>query len=133
MNEDVKSNTLGNDLRETKEMDERVDLSLSEPNERWIQAQIDGKQFSNRSEVLNDLIRKTRETEAIRTRLKSAERSVEERGWVPSAFDAMLPALVMMSPAFIAMSMSLDSIAAVLAAMSMSLDSIAMVLAAMAS
>ncbi len=71
-------------------MDERVDLSLSEPNERWIQAQIDGKQFSNRSEVLNDLIRKTRETEAIRTRLKSAERSVEERGWVTGTPEELL-------------------------------------------
>lgn len=79
-----------NDLRETREMDERVSLSLSEPNERWIQSQIDGKQFSSRSEVLNDLIRKTRETEAIRTRLKSAERSVEERGWVTGTPEELL-------------------------------------------
>ena len=63
-------------------MDQHVSLSLSEPNERWVQAQIDGKQFSSPSEVLNDLIRQARATEAIRTRLKSAERSVEEHGWV---------------------------------------------------
>ena len=81
---------VGIDLRETKEMDQRVSLSLSEPNERWVQAQIDGKQFSSRSEVLNDLIRKTRETEAIRTRLKSAERSVEERGWVTGTPEELL-------------------------------------------
>ena len=87
---DVKSNALGNDLRETKEMDERVSLSLSEPNKRWIQAQIDGKQFSSRSEVLNDLIRKARATEVIRTRLKSAERSVEERGWVTGTPEELL-------------------------------------------
>ena len=72
------------------EMDQRVSLSLSEPNERWIQAQIDGKQFSSRSEVLNDLIRKARATEAIRTRLKSAERSVEERGWVTRTPEELL-------------------------------------------
>ena len=55
----------GNDLRETKEMDQRVSLSLSEPNERWIQAQIYGEQFASRSEVLNGLIRKARATELI--------------------------------------------------------------------
>ena len=71
-------------------MDQGVSLSLSEPNERWIQAQIDGKQFSSRSEVLNDLIRKARAMEAIRTRLKSAERSVEERGWVTGTSEELL-------------------------------------------
>ena len=46
-------------------MDQRVSLSLSEPNERWIQAQIYGEQFASRSEVLNGLIRKARATELI--------------------------------------------------------------------
>ena len=71
-------------------MDQGVSLSLSEPNERWIQAQIDGERFSSRSEVLNDLIRKARAMEAIRTRLKSAERSVEERGWVTGTPEELL-------------------------------------------
>ena len=55
-------------------MAKRASLSISEPNERWIQAQIDGTAYCSRSEVLNDLIRKARATEAIRTRLESAER-----------------------------------------------------------
>ena len=45
---------------------------------------------SSRSEVLNDRIRKARETKAIRERLKLAEASVEEHGWVTRTPDEML-------------------------------------------
>ena len=48
----------------------RADLSISEPNEKWIQAQIDSKTFSSRSEVLNDLIRPS---EADRSHPRAAE------------------------------------------------------------
>ena len=44
----------------------------------------------SRSEVLNDRIRKARETKAIRERLKLAEASVEEHGWVTRTPDEML-------------------------------------------
>ena len=71
-------------------MAKSASLSISEPNERWIQAQVDGKEFSSRSEVLNDLIRRARVTEAIRKRLKAAERSVEERGWVARTPEELL-------------------------------------------
>lgn len=71
-------------------MAKRAGLSISAPNERWIQAQVDGKTFSSRSDVLNDLIRRARATEAIRTRLKSAERSVAERGWVTRTPEELL-------------------------------------------
>ena len=77
-------------ILEESKVAKRASLSISEPNERWIQAQIDGKAYSSRSEVLNDLIRTERATEAIRTRLESAERSVEERGWVNRTPEEML-------------------------------------------
>ncbi|UXD88327.1 ribbon-helix-helix domain-containing protein [Thalassolituus hydrocarboniclasticus] len=63
----------------------RASLSLTEPNERWIQAQIDSKEFTSRSEVINDLIRKAREVEDIRARLIAAEMSVAEKGWVTTS------------------------------------------------
>ena len=57
----------------------RASLSISEPNELWIQTQIDCGEFSSRSEVVNDLIRKererTRERDYIRAKLMAAERS----------------------------------------------------------
>ena len=68
----------------------RATLSISEPNAKWIQAQIDSKEFSSRSEVLNDLIRRTREIETVRDRLKAAEDSVQESGWVRKTPDEML-------------------------------------------
>ena len=54
-------------------MTKRASLSITEPNESWIQAQIDSKEFTSRSEVINDLIRKAREIELIRARLIAAE------------------------------------------------------------
>ena len=71
-------------------MAKRASLSISKPNEKWIQAQIGSKEFSSRSEVLNDLIRKARKTEAIRERLKLAETSAKEHGWVTRTADEML-------------------------------------------
>ena len=53
----------------------RASLSISAPNDRWIQDQIASGEFSSRSEVVNDLIRKAREIEAIRRRLIAAEQS----------------------------------------------------------
>ncbi len=38
----------------------RASLSLSIPNEEWIQGQISSGEFSSRSEVVNDLIRRAR-------------------------------------------------------------------------
>ena len=71
-------------------MVKRASLLISEANERWIQAQIGSKEFSSRSEVLNDLIREARKTEAIRERLKLAEASGQEHGWVTRTADQML-------------------------------------------
>ncbi len=39
-------------------------------------------EFSSRSEVVNDLIRRAREIEVIRERLIAAEQSVAKHGWV---------------------------------------------------
>ncbi len=53
----------------------RASLSISTPNEEWIQAQINSGEFASRSEVVNDLIRRAREIEVIRQRLIAAEQS----------------------------------------------------------
>jgi antitoxin ParD1/3/4 len=71
-------------------MASRATLSISEPNDRWIQAQIDSKEFSSRSEVINDLIRKAREIEMIRARLIAAELSAEQNGFVAKTPKAIL-------------------------------------------
>ena len=68
----------------------RASLSISTPNEEWIQTQIASGEFSSRSEVVNDLIRRAREIEAVRARLIAAEQSVAERGWVTETPQQML-------------------------------------------
>lgn len=48
----------------------RASISITEPNAEWLQSQIDSKEFSSRSDVINDLIRKARQ--------KENENSIEE-------------------------------------------------------
>lgn len=55
----------------------RASISITPPNDEWIQSQIKSEEFSSRSEVVNDLIRKARqqdeELELLRTKLIHAE------------------------------------------------------------
>ncbi len=53
----------------------RQSISFTPPNDEWLRAQIESKEFSSKSEVINDLIRKAREIEAIRARLIHVESS----------------------------------------------------------
>ncbi|MCY4015596.1 MAG: type II toxin-antitoxin system ParD family antitoxin [Gammaproteobacteria bacterium] len=53
----------------------RASVSISGPNDSWIQAQIASGEFASRSEVVNDLIRRAREIELVRARLIAAEQS----------------------------------------------------------
>ena len=71
-------------------MPTRASLSITEPNEKWTQEKIRSREFSSRSEVVNDLIRKAREIEMIRNRLIAAELSVRERGFSTKSPDEIL-------------------------------------------
>ena len=59
----------------------RQTISLTEPNDQWLKAQVESKEFNSKSGVVNDLIRKARaqeeekEIERIRARLIKAEQS----------------------------------------------------------
>lgn len=53
----------------------RQSISFTPPNEEWLRAQVESQEYSSKSEVVNDLIRKAREIEAIRSRLVLAEQS----------------------------------------------------------
>lgn len=57
----------------------RASISITRPNDAWIKSQIDSEEFSSRSEVVNDLIRKARkaqdEIELIRAELIAGEKS----------------------------------------------------------
>ncbi|MCF6225413.1 MAG: hypothetical protein L3J22_03785 [Xanthomonadales bacterium] len=75
----------------------RASISISPPNDEWIQSQINSEEFSSRSEVVNDLIRKARkqqdELRYIRAKLIASEKAVEQYGWVDKSRDKILAEL----------------------------------------
>ena len=57
----------------------RQSITLTMPNDDWLKTQIQSNEFSSKSEVVNDLIRKARskqgEIDLIRLKLLKAEKS----------------------------------------------------------
>lgn len=57
----------------------RQSISFSKPNDDWLKSQIESKEYSSKSELVNDLIRQARkqqtEVDWIRTKLEKAEKS----------------------------------------------------------
>jgi antitoxin ParD1/3/4 len=57
----------------------RQSISVTSPNDEWLKAQVESEEYTSKSEVINDLIRKARrqegEIEYIRTKLLKAEKS----------------------------------------------------------
>ncbi len=55
----------------------RQSISLTEPNDEWLKTQVGSKEYSSKSEVVNDLIRQARKQQAqidwIRAKLEKAE------------------------------------------------------------
>ena len=54
-------------------------ISFTEPNEEWLKNQIDSKEYSSKSELINDLIRQTRKQQTqidwIKAKIEEAEQS----------------------------------------------------------
>ena len=54
----------------------RQSITLTEPNDAWLREHVDHiKDYSNKSELINDLIRSARRAEAINRKLEEAEKS----------------------------------------------------------
>ncbi len=57
----------------------RQSISFTEPNDEWLKAQVESKEYSSKSELINDLIRQARKQNAqidwIRAKLERAEKS----------------------------------------------------------
>ena len=57
----------------------RQSITFTPPNDDWLKTQVESQEFSNKSDVVNDLIRKARhqyeEVEIIREKLILAEQS----------------------------------------------------------
>ncbi|WP_299897637.1 type II toxin-antitoxin system ParD family antitoxin [uncultured Aquimarina sp.] len=57
----------------------RQSISFTKPNDEWLKSQVDNKEYSSKSELVNDLIRQARKQQVqvdwIRTKLEKAEKS----------------------------------------------------------
>ncbi|MEP0365588.1 MAG: type II toxin-antitoxin system ParD family antitoxin [Cyclobacteriaceae bacterium] len=57
----------------------RQSISFTDPNDKWLQAQIESREYSSKSELVNDLIRQARNQQQridyIRMKLEKAEQS----------------------------------------------------------
>ncbi|MDQ7918173.1 CopG family transcriptional regulator [Mesonia sp. MT50] len=57
----------------------RQSISFTEPNDDWLKEQVESKEYSTKSELVNDLIRQARKQQIqidwINTRLEKAEHS----------------------------------------------------------
>lgn len=57
----------------------RQSISFTEPNDKWLKAQVDSQEYSSKSELVNDLIRQARKQQSqidwIAAKIEKAERS----------------------------------------------------------
>lgn len=57
----------------------RQSISFTEPNDKWLRSQIDSKEYTSITELVNDLIRQARkqqrEIDLIRMKIENAEKS----------------------------------------------------------
>jgi antitoxin ParD1/3/4 len=57
----------------------RQSISLTKPNDEWLKTQVESKEYSSKSELVNDLIRQARKQQAqiewIKAKLEKAEKS----------------------------------------------------------
>jgi len=57
----------------------RQSISFTQPNDEWLKAQVNSKEYASKSELINDLIRQARKQQAeidwVRTKLEKAEKS----------------------------------------------------------
>jgi antitoxin ParD1/3/4 len=56
----------------------RQSISFTDPNDDWLKEQVEKKEYSSKSELVNDLIRQARKQQVqvdwVRTKLEKAER-----------------------------------------------------------
>ncbi len=57
----------------------RQSISFTEPNDEWLKTQVNNKEYSSKSELINDLVRQARGQQAqidwIASKLEAAEKS----------------------------------------------------------
>jgi antitoxin ParD1/3/4 len=68
----------------------RQSISFTGPNEKWLKAQIESEEFTSKSELVNDLIRKAREKEKNIKWLRNELIKGEQSGYSSMSRDEIL-------------------------------------------
>jgi len=68
----------------------RQSISFTEPNDEWLKSQIDNKEYSSKSELVNDLIRQARNQQKQIDWIKLKLEKAEESGFTAETRDQIL-------------------------------------------
>jgi antitoxin ParD1/3/4 len=72
----------------------RQSISLTSPNDEWLKKQVETKEYSSKSELINDLIRQARnqqkELDWIRLKLEKSEKRLQQEGYVNQTREEIL-------------------------------------------
>ena len=59
----------------------RQSISLTEPNDEWLKDQVENKEYSSKSELVNDLIRQARKQQVQINWISAKLENAENRGF----------------------------------------------------
>lgn len=68
----------------------RQSISFTEPNDDWLKSQVDNKEYSSKSELVNDLIRQARKQQRQIDWITSKLETVENSGFTKDTKEQIL-------------------------------------------
>ncbi|OQY03823.1 MAG: CopG family transcriptional regulator [Bacteroidetes bacterium 4572_117] len=68
----------------------RQSITFTEPNNKWLKAQMNTKEYSSKSELVNDLIRQARKQQVQIDWLKTKLERAENSGYTTDSKDQIL-------------------------------------------
>lgn len=68
----------------------RQSISITTPNDKWLNSLVESEEYSSKSEVVNDLIRKARERQAQIEKIRAKLIEAENSGFINQTGEEML-------------------------------------------
>jgi len=68
----------------------RQSISLTQPNDEWLKTQVESKEYSSKSELVNDLVRQARKQQCQIDWLSSKLERAEKSGFTTDSKDQIL-------------------------------------------
>ena len=68
----------------------RQSISFTQPNDEWLKSQVDSKEYSSKSELINDLVRQARKQQRQIDWIKAKIEIAESSGFTNDSKEAIL-------------------------------------------